>query len=230
MRGKQGIPPERSRIRSQVEVAPLREGPEHEFCARGGRRQRIIVDRKFELPEMSARVPDRALENGKFIGPARDHVAGPGEKHGDIKTIGETLRRLDRDLVAAIDQRDAAAFQRHQRDRRHLFACCGNQRRGFWSRRGGILRPAAGLADVDEGELGLRTTLRDFPKQRLFLGTGNRDRRAFSERLLEKVEVEAAKLVRLRNSSRAATADRFRVERHGLLATANQEARRRTHL
>ena len=72
--------------------------------------------------------------------------------------------------------------------------------------------------------------LRDFPKQRLFLGAGNRDRRAFGERLLEAVEVEAAELVRLRDLGRAAAADRFRVERHGLLATANQETRRRrTH-
>src|SRR3954465_13044089 len=47
------------------------------------------------------------------------------------------------------------------------------------------------------------------------------------ERLLEAVEVEAAKLVRLRHLGRAATADRFRIERHGLLAAANQEARRR---
>ena len=157
--------------------------PEHELRARGGRRQRVIVDRKFELPEMSARVADRALEHGKFVGPARHHVAGPGEKHGDVETIGETLRGLDGDLVAAIDQRDAAALQRHQRDRRHVFARCGNQRRGFWSRRGGVLRPAAGLADVDEGELGLRRILRDFPKQRRFLGAGDRDRRAVGERL-----------------------------------------------
>src|SRR4029450_3567659 len=102
--------------------------------------------------------------------------------------------------------------------------------RGFWSRRGSVLRPAAGLADVDEAELGFRKILRDFPKQRLFLGAGDRDRRALGERLLELVEVEAAKLVRLAELCRAATADRFRVERHGLLATANQEARRRrTH-
>ena len=154
----------------------------------------------------------------------------PGEKHGDVQTIGETLRRLDGDLVAAIDQRDAAALKRHQRNRRHLFARRGNQRRGFRTGCGSILRPAAGLTDVDEGKLRLRRILRDFPKQRFFLGAGDRDRQAFDERLLEAVEVEAAKLVRLRDLGRTATTDRFRIERHGLLATANQEARRRrTH-
>ena len=144
--------------------------PEHEFRARGGRGQRVIVDRKFELPEMSAGIADRALEHGKFVGPARRHVAGPGQKHGNVQTIGETLRRLDGNLVAAIDQCDAAALERHQRDRRHVFARCGNQRCGFWTRCRSILRPAAGLADVDEGELGLRRILRDFPKQRLLPG------------------------------------------------------------
>src|SRR5438445_11975603 len=36
--------------------------PEHEFCARGGGGQRVIVDRELELPKMSARIADRALE------------------------------------------------------------------------------------------------------------------------------------------------------------------------
>ena len=179
---------------------------------------------------MSACIADRALEHGKLVRPARDHIAGFGQKHSNVETIGETLRGLDGNFVAAIDQRDTAAFERHQRERRHFFACCGNQCRGFWSRRGSVLGPATGLADVDKGELGLRRVLRDFPKQRRFLGAGNCNWNAFGERLLEAVEVEAAELVRLADPGRAATTDRFRIERHGLLATANQEARRRrTH-
>ncbi len=88
--------------------------PEREFCARGGGGQRVIVDRKLELPEMPTRIADRALEHGKFIRAARGDVAGPGQKHGDIQTIGETLRRLDGNLVAAIDQCNAAALERDQ--------------------------------------------------------------------------------------------------------------------
>ena len=88
--------------------------PEHEFCARGGGGQRVIVDRKLELPEMSARIADRALEHGKFVRAAWRHVAGPGQQHGDVQAIGETLRRLDGNLVAAIDQCNAAALERDQ--------------------------------------------------------------------------------------------------------------------
>jgi len=230
MRGKQRCAA--GEIQDQIAggSGAVTRGAEHEFCARGGRGQRVVVDRKFERPEMSACIADRALEHGKFVGAARRHVAGPGEEYGDVQTIGETLRRLDGNLVAAIDQRNAAALKRDQRDRRHLFARRGNQRCRFRTGCGRILRPAAGLTDVDEGKLSLRRILRDFPKQCFFLGAGDRDRQAFDERLLEAVEVEAAELVRLADPGRAATTDRFRIERHGLLATANQEARRRrTH-
>ena len=89
--------------------------PEHELGARGGQRQRVVVDRKLKPAEMSAGVADRALENRKLVGPAPwRHVAGLCQKHGDVETVGETLCGLDGDLVAAIDQRDAAALQRHQ--------------------------------------------------------------------------------------------------------------------
>src|SRR6185369_12796126 len=127
---------------------------------------------------------------------------GFGQKHGNVETVGETLRRLDGNFVTAVDQCDSAALERHQRDRWHVFAGRGNQRGCFWAGYRGVLRPAAGLADVDEGELGFWRILRDFPKQRRFLGAGNRDRCAVSERLLELVEVEAAKLVGLRDPGR----------------------------
>ena len=157
--------------------------PEHELCARGGRRQRVVVDRKLEGAEMSARIADRALEHRKLVGPARDHVARPGQQHGDVETVGEALGGLDCDLVAAIDQRDAVALQRHQRNRRHLLGRRGDQRRGLRAGRGRVVRPAAGFANVDKGELRLREILRDFPEQRGFLGAGDRDRRAVGQRL-----------------------------------------------
>ena len=86
---------------------------EHQLGARGGQRQRVVVDVKLKPAEMSTRIADRALENRKLVGAPWGHVAGPGQKHGDVETVGETLRRLDRNLVAAIDQRDAAALERH---------------------------------------------------------------------------------------------------------------------
>src|ERR1700737_3793515 len=90
--------------------------------------------------------------------------------------------------------------------------------------------PAAGFPNVDEGELGLREILRDLLEQRRFLGAGNRDRRAVGKGLLKSLKLEAAELVGLRDPCRAAAADCLRVERHGLLAAADQEMRRsRTH-
>jgi len=53
-------------IRSQVEVAPSRAGPNSSF-ARDEARQRIVVDRKFECAEMAARVADGALRTGNSL-------------------------------------------------------------------------------------------------------------------------------------------------------------------
>ena len=76
----------------------------------------------------------------------------------------------------------------------------------------------------------MREVLRDFPEQRGLLGAGDGDGRAVGEGLLEPLEFEAAELVGLRDPCRAAAADRLRVERHGLLAAADQEMRGyRTH-
>src|ERR1700720_2947070 len=80
--------------------------PEQELGSRGGQGQRVVVDRKLEATEMSAGVANRALENRKLVRPARRHVAGLCEKHGDVEAVRKTLCSLDCDLVAAIDKRD----------------------------------------------------------------------------------------------------------------------------
>ena len=162
MRGKQ----RRAAAEIEDQVAgrgrAIARGSEHELCARGGQWQRVVVDPELKCAEMAARVADRSFENRKLI--ARRGMTSPGfdQQHGDVETLGEALRGFDGDFVAAIDQRDALALQRHHRNRRHVFLRGGDQRRGF--RAGGrrIVRPAAGFADVGEGELGLREILRDF--------------------------------------------------------------------
>ena len=180
---------------------------------------------------MAARVADSALEDRKLIGPARLHVARTGEQYGDVETIRKTLRGLDRNFVAAIDHRDAAALQRHQRDWRHVFLGCRNECRSLRPGRGSGVRPTTGFANVDEGELGLRDILGDFPEQRFLLCTGNRDGHAVGKGFLEPIELKATELVCLRDPACAAATDRLRVERHGFLATADQEMRgRRTHV
>src|SRR6476646_8862297 len=67
MRGKQGIAT--GEIEEQIagRGCVVARRPEHELRARGRGRQRIVVDRELELPEMSAGVPDRALENGELV-------------------------------------------------------------------------------------------------------------------------------------------------------------------
>jgi hypothetical protein len=179
---------------------------------------------------MSLGVADGALEDRKLVTAAWDHIAGFGQKHRDVETVGEPLAGLDRHFVAAVNQGDAAALQRHHRYRWHLFGCRGNQACGFRTGRGGVVGPAAGFANVDEAKLGLRRTFGDLAKQRRLLGAGNGDRRTIGKRGLEPLELEAAELVGLRDLALAGATDRLRVERHGLLATADQEmGRRRTH-
>src|SRR6202022_518000 len=76
--------------------------PEQELGARGRQWQRVVVDRKLKPAEISAGVADGPLENRKLIGPARRHVTGPCEKHGDVETVGKPLRGLDGDLAPAM--------------------------------------------------------------------------------------------------------------------------------
>jgi hypothetical protein len=113
MRGKQ----RRAAVEIEDQIAgrgrAVARRSEHQLGARGGQRQRIVVDEKLKRAEMSARVADRALENGKLVAATRRHVPGFCQQHRDVETVGEALRRLDGDLVATIDQRDTLALQRH---------------------------------------------------------------------------------------------------------------------
>src|SRR6202022_3548095 len=116
---------------------------EQELGARGRQWQRVVVDRKLKPAEMSAGVTDSAFENRKLIGPARRYVTGLCDKPGEVEAVRKTLGGLDCDLIAAIDKRHAVAFERHQRDRRHLFPPRGNHPRGFAPRPGPASPPAA---------------------------------------------------------------------------------------
>src|SRR5665811_2585033 len=149
---------------------------------------RDSVDREFELAEMSALVAHAALQYRKLVGTARRHIAWPGQKNRDVQTIREALANLDRHLVTAIHQRNAIAFERDQRDWRHLLGCRRDQRRGLRASRRRILRPSPGLANVDKGERGGGGKIfRDFLEQGYFLGTGDGYRYAIGKRRPEPV-------------------------------------------
>src|SRR6267143_157378 len=100
-----------SKVPTRPPASAVARRPKHQLGARGGQWQRVVVDRKLKPAEISAGIADRALEHRKLICTPWRHVAGLGEKHGDVETVRETLRGLDRNLVAAIDQRDAVAIE-----------------------------------------------------------------------------------------------------------------------
>lgn len=176
---------------------------------------------------MSERVAHATFQDRKLVHAARRHIAWPGQKNRDVQTIREALADLDGHPVAAIHQRNAIAFERDQRDGRHLLGCSCDQRRRLWASCRGVLGPSTGLANVDEVECrGGGQIFRYFLEQRRFLSTGDCYRYAFGKRRPELVEFEPAELVGLGDPSRTGAADRLGIERHGFLACADHQMRR----
>ena len=196
-----------------------------QFIARGRKRCGVVVDQELERPEMALGRTDCALDHGKFGDAARGDVAGLGKQHRDVELVLDEVRRLDRAFVAAIDEDDAFAGERHQRRLGQRFGGHGKQRRHLRARGGGILRPAGGFADIGEGErrLGCRFG-GDFGEQRRFLGAAHRQRRTGSERCAKAIELGPAEMVRgLDIGPAQAALERVRVERHRLLAGTGED-------
>jgi hypothetical protein len=77
------------------------------------------------------------LTTGKSVVRRRDLV-GPGQQYGDVEMLFEQGRRLDRALVASIDEQHARAFELHKRDCRHRLGGSGGERRHLRAGFGGI--------------------------------------------------------------------------------------------
>ncbi len=190
---------------------------------RGGRG--IVVDAELEGTEPAGRASDRALEHREIVEPRRCDLARPRQQHGDVEMLGEALRQRDRAVVAAIDQRHALAGEGGECGRRQRLARGREQRRHF--RAGGfrLPRPARGFPDVGEDEVaGVVEIGRHFLEQWRFLGTGDGDRLALGEHLLEAFDLAAAKMAVLADvRALAAALQGGAVERHRVLARADHQ-------
>ena len=190
-----------SSTRSQRDTAPSRAGPKAERAARRRRRLGVVVDRQLERAEMALGRADGALHDGKSV--TRGGATSAG---GLISTVTSRwslsrLRRLDRLLVAAIDQDHALAGQADEgklgrglggrrEQRRHLgpaprgVASTSRRSRGYWRSVTSAASPAI------SGE------------QRRFLGAADDERLAACRRGAELLELGAAELARGRNVAR----------------------------
>ncbi len=104
------VPPDMSRMMSQVERAPLRAARTR-GRARGGQHRRIAVDLDLEGAETAGRLADAALGDGAGAGRRRERVAGIGEQHGDAQAVGQLGCGVECDLAVAVDEADAARFE-----------------------------------------------------------------------------------------------------------------------
>ena len=172
---------------------------------------------------MPARVADMALQHRKIAQARRCHVARARQHDGHVKPVGQAPARLDGGLVAAIDQHHARALQRDERDRRHLHLRGGDQGGGFGASGGGVLRPAACLADVDEGERGGRArVLGHLGEESSLLRAGDSDGRTVGQRGAKQGELRPAELVGALKRAAALGEGRL-VERHGPLAGTDKK-------
>ncbi len=162
----------------------------------GGRQGcRKIVDDKLEGTEMAARIADRALRDREVPDLVRHDVARPRKEHRDVEPVGEPASGFDRDFVAAEDQDDAAALERHQRRRGRLLGSHGEQRRGLRAGVGAFVRPARHLAHIAESEVAGKTGLGgQLAKKRRLLRAADRHRVGAAEHLSNPLEFGAAEL------------------------------------
>ena len=167
---------------------------------------------------------DRAAQDGEGGARGGDDVAGPRQDDGDVEPVREPPRRLDRDLVAPVDQRHALARHRDDARGRHLDGGGGEQRRHLRAGGPGLRRPAGRLAQVRVGDRALAPERRGLLlEERLFLGAAHGQLRALRQRLPEHVELAAAQGLRGARCRAAAARDRARVDRHRALAGAHEQ-------
>ena len=152
-----------------------------ELAARGRVGRGIIVHRQLKGAKIAFGRADVALHYREVGHRLRRQAAGRLDQHRHVEMLFQQIGGFDRLLVLAVNERHALAGQRHEGDVRHRLQTGGDQGCHFWAGFLGILRPAGGLADIDEGQLG-RTLdgLGNLVEQRSFLRAGHGDRRAAS--------------------------------------------------
>ena len=148
---------------------------------------------------------------------------GARDQDGDVEMIRQQLAGFDGAFVAAINQRDAFAIEADIGNFGQRLGRSGEQRRHLRPGCGGVLRPAGGLAHVDEGDRA-GALAGDFGEQRRLLRAADGDRRAACGSGAEPLDLGAAELARgLHLRAAAAARNRVGIERHGVLAGTHQD-------
>ena len=197
---------------------------EHERGARRRRGGRVVVDHQLEGAEITFRVAQRALDDRKLGEPRRRDLIRIRQHHRDVELVLEQRRRFDRARVAAVDEGNALALHADVRRRWHGLGRHREQRRHLRARRLRVCRPAAGLAHVDEGDLGaLGPFARDLGEQRGLLRAADRYRSTGSGRFPEALDLGAAQLAcALHVRAARAALHGVEVERHRVFAGADE--------
>jgi hypothetical protein len=198
---------------------PVPRRTEVEARARGRGGGGIGVDGHFEGAEMACPARHAALKHGPCRLARRRHVRAGQEEHGQVEKPRQRPRRLDHRLVAAQEQRDAPALERHCLELRGLDL--GHREKCRHLRRGAraVLGPPRRLADVGEAErAGEAFLLGHFGEERRLLRAGDRDLGELPERGPEMVKLRPAKLGR----GLARGAERLGGEGHRAFAGADQ--------
>jgi len=162
----------------------------------------------------------RAFDNREVGHPRRRDVGGRLDQHGDVEMILEQTARLDRLLVAAVDQGHAFAFEADERNHGCGLARGSKQRRDLRACGACVLRPARGLADIGVGDV---RAFGCFGEQRRLLRAADDQRRVAGGRRAELLQLGAAELAAGQDLGAATAAlDRRAVERHRVLTRADQ--------
>ncbi len=184
---------------------------------------RIAIDRQFERAEMAFGGTDRAFHDREVGDARRRHIGRRPDQHRDVEMVLQQVRRLDRLLVAAVNEDHAFAGEAHEGDLGCRLGGGREQRRHFRARGAGVSGPAGGFTDV--GVSDVAGAVRDFGEQRGFLGAADDQRLAGRRRRTKSLELGTAELARGQDLG-AATAARHRraIERHRVFARADHES------
>ncbi len=135
--------------------------------------------------------------------------------------IGEQPAGLDRDLVAAVDQDDAVAGQRHERNCRRGLRGGREQGGHLRAGTGALPGPAGGFPDVDEFDR-LGALAGFVAEQGRLLRAGDRQRPCRAGGIAEPVDLGAAQMAeRLNLATTAAALHGGRIEAHRVFAGAH---------
>src|SRR3984893_11356053 len=126
---------------------------ENQRAARGRSRRGVIVNDDLERTEKTLGRADLTLHDRKFCGARRHQIVGPRDQRGDVEMLLEQARRLDRALVAPVNESNARAFDLSERNVRHRHRGGCDERSHLRSRHRGLGGPAGAFAYVGKAHI-----------------------------------------------------------------------------